>query len=199
MHGLGRLHRFAQRRIVAGHLAPAQEGHALALDHLGVDFADHLPPVRIARHEESADGVFAGLGQAKTEPSRLLGEELVRNLHQNAGAVACSRIGTDRAAMLEIAEDSERVLDQLMRRPALDVGNEADPAGILLERGIVKALHRRQPRIYAIGKARRGAFALRSLAPNSSCAIVCRAHFRPRVSPPPNTDEARRLGATSAS
>ena len=66
VHGLGRLHRFAQRRIVGGHLAPAQERHALALDHLGLDVADHLPPVRIARHEERADRVFAGLGQGES-------------------------------------------------------------------------------------------------------------------------------------
>ena len=185
VHGLGRLHRFPQRRIVGGHLAPAQEGHALALDHLGVDVADHLPPVRIARHEERADRVFAGLGQGKTEPFRLLGEELLRDLHQNAGAVACARIGTDRAAMFEIAEDGERVLDQFMRGAALDVGDEADSAGILLERGIVKALRRRQPGVCAVGKARRRAFAARSLAPALSRAHVCRAHLRPRVSPPP--------------
>ena len=126
-----------------------------------------------------------GLGQGKTEPFRLLGEELVRDLHQNAGAVAGARIGTDRAAMLEIAEDGERVLDQLMRLAALDVGDEADPAGILLERGIVKALRRRQPGVCAVGIARRRAFAARSLAPALSRAHVCRAHFRPRVSPPP--------------
>ena len=100
-----------------------------------------------------------GLGQGETEPFRLLGEELVRDLDQNAGAVACARVGADRAAMLEIAEDGEGILDQLVRGAALDVGNEADPAGILFERGIVKSLRLRQPGVYAIGKARRGAFA----------------------------------------
>jgi len=65
VHGLGRLHRFAERRVVGRHLAPAQERHALALDHLGVDVADHLSPVRIARHEQRADRIFSRLGQAE--------------------------------------------------------------------------------------------------------------------------------------
>ena len=69
----------------------------------------------------------------------------MRDLHQNAGAVAGARIGADRAAMLEIAQDRERVVDDLVRLAALDVGDEADAAGILLERGIVKSLRRRQP------------------------------------------------------
>ena len=56
-----------------------------------------------------------GFGKRKAEPVRLLGEELVRDLQQDAGAVAGARIGADRAAMLEIAEDRERVLDQLVR------------------------------------------------------------------------------------
>ncbi len=68
VHRLGRLHRFAQRRIVGRHLAPAQEHHALAPDHLGVNVADHLPPVGIARHEQGNDRVFAGLRQSESEP-----------------------------------------------------------------------------------------------------------------------------------
>jgi hypothetical protein len=55
-------------------------------------------------------------------------------------AVAHARIGTDRAAMLEIAENAQAVFDELMRLAALDVGNETDATGILVERRIVKTL-----------------------------------------------------------
>ncbi len=209
VHGFGRLHRLPERRIVGRHLAPAEERHALALDHLGIDVADHLPPVGIARHEQGADRVFAGLGQTETEPRRLLGEELVRDLHQDAGTVARARIGADRAAMLEIAEDGERVLDQLVRRPALDVGDEADAARILVEGGIVKALRARawrslpargrQCRPRAAGKAFCAALAPRSLAPASVCAIASRAHPRPRVSPQRAGRSTRPRGVSSAS
>ena len=39
-----------------------------------------------------------------------------------------------------LQQDGERVLDDLVRLAALDVGDEADAAGILVERGIVEAL-----------------------------------------------------------
>ena len=83
----------------------------------------------IARHEQDADRIVPGLGQGKAEPGRLLGEEPVRDLDQDAGPVARARIGADRAAMLEIAEDRQRILHELVRFAALDVGDEADPAG----------------------------------------------------------------------
>ena len=60
----------------------------------------------------------------------------MRDLHQDAGAVAGARIGPDRAAMLEIEQDGQRVLDDLVRLAALDVGNETDAAGILFLRRI---------------------------------------------------------------
>ena len=50
--------------------------------------------------------VLAGRGQRDAERLGLAGEELVRDLHQDAGAVAGARIGADRAAMLEIAAGS---------------------------------------------------------------------------------------------
>jgi hypothetical protein len=64
----------------------------------------------------------------------------VRHLHENARAVAHARIGADRAAMLEIAENAQAVFDELMRLAALDVGDETDAAGILVECRIVKTL-----------------------------------------------------------
>ncbi len=104
-----------------------------------------LPPVGIARHEQLADRVVAGLGQLEAEFVGNLDEELVRDLHQDAGAVTGARIGADRAAMLEIAENGERVVDDLVRLAAFDIGDEADAAGILVERRIVKTLRLRQP------------------------------------------------------
>ena len=39
----------------------------------------------------------------------------MRDLDEDAGAVAGERVGTHGAAMLEVLEDVERVLDELMR------------------------------------------------------------------------------------
>ena len=47
VHRLGRLDRFAERRIVGRHVAPAEQRQPFARDHLGIDVADDLPPVCI--------------------------------------------------------------------------------------------------------------------------------------------------------
>jgi hypothetical protein len=77
-------------------------------------------------------------------------EEGVRNLHQDARAVAGARIGADRAAMFEVAQDVERVGDDLMRPLALDVGDEADAAGILFQRKVVEADRLGPPTMFAL-------------------------------------------------
>ena len=41
--------------------------------------------------------------------------------------------------MLEIEQNGEAVVDDLVRLASLEIGDEADAAGILVERGIVKA------------------------------------------------------------
>jgi hypothetical protein len=69
----------------------------------------------------------------------------VRNLHQDAGAVAGARVGADRAAMLEVAQNADRVGDDLVRLLALDIGDEADAAGILFQAEIVETFSRRTP------------------------------------------------------
>jgi hypothetical protein len=48
--------------------------------------------------------------------------------------------------MLEVAEDLQRVGNDLMRLLSLDVGDETDAAGILVERGIVESLGARAGR-----------------------------------------------------
>src|SRR5205085_4388905 len=106
------------------------------------------------RHEQRADGVLAGLRKLEADFGGLAREEGVRNLHEDAGAVAGARVGADGAAVLEIAENGERVGDDLVRRLALDVGDEADAAGILFAREVVKAFGRRTPAALALARFR---------------------------------------------
>ncbi|MGY4431098.1 hypothetical protein ACVWWO_003575 [Bradyrhizobium sp. F1.13.1] len=141
--GLGRLHGDAERGIVGRHVAPAEQCQALFLDLVGDDALDDVAPGGVARHEQRADGVFAGIGQREAEFLRLAAEESMRDLHQNAGAVTGARVGADGAAVLEVAQDAERVRDDLVRLLAPDVGDEADAAGILFQARIVQAYGRR--------------------------------------------------------
>src|SRR6202000_1539481 len=90
-----------------------------------------------------ASGVAAGLRQPEADFCGLAREELVRDLHQNAGAVAGARIGADRAAVLEVDQDRQRVLDDLVRLASLDIGNKSAAAEILSQRGIKQAETRR--------------------------------------------------------
>ena len=153
--GLGRLHGDAERGVVGWHVAPAEQHHAFGLDLLGDDALDHLPPRRLPGHEQRADRVVTGLGQLEADLGRLALEEGVRNLHQDAGAVAGARIGADRSAMFEVAENFQRIGHDRVRLLALDVGNEADAAGILLQRGIVETFGGGTPRMqFAVGRFR---------------------------------------------
>ena len=58
--------------------------------------------------------------------------ELVGDLDQDAGAVAHQLVGADRAAVVEVLEDLQALLDDVVRLAALDVGHEADAAGVVL-------------------------------------------------------------------
>ena len=136
--------------------------HAFARGDRRVGGLDLGAPVVVMRQEQHADGVMARRRKGEAKLGCLLGEEFVRGLHQDAGAVAGARVGADGAAMLEIEKDRQRVLDDLVRFAPLDVGNEADAAGILLLRRIEepKALrahrHFRAPPVTGVPGPHRG-------------------------------------------
>ena len=111
----------------------------LATAPFGDDVLDMGAQCRVARHEEMADAILAGRRQLEALRGHLLAEEAVGNLHQHAGAVAHQRIGADGAAMRQVFEHGEAVLDDLVRLDALHVDDEADAAGIMLVARIVEA------------------------------------------------------------
>ncbi len=94
----------------------------------------------------------ARLGQLDARLLARLDQEPVRHLHQHAGAVAAVFLGAAGAAVIEVHEDLQALLQDAVGLAALDVDDEADAAGVVLERRIVKTLLRRQT-----GPARAGA------------------------------------------
>ncbi len=144
---LGLQHRLAEIGIVHRHVAPAEEVEPLLLHRLRDDLLAHRPAAGVLRHEELADGVEAGLRQRDAERRALLLEEAVRDLGEDAATVAELGVGADGAAMVEVAQDLQALLDQPVALAVLHVGDEADAAGVFLVGGVVEALARRQRRV----------------------------------------------------
>ncbi len=144
MARLGLDHRRRQAGIVGRHVAPAEQLQPFGLDHAR-DHGLAIDALRaIARHEHVADGVMAGLGQLDAERRADLFQKFMRDLHQHARAVAGQRVGADGAAMGQVLEDLQAVLDDRVARAAFQVGDEADAAGIVLALRIVESLRRRR-------------------------------------------------------
>jgi len=64
----------------------------------------------------------------------------VRRLEEDAGPVAGVLLRADRAAVLEVHEHLERLREDVVRGAPLDVGDEPEPARVVLVPRIVEAL-----------------------------------------------------------
>ncbi len=137
-HGVAR--RVPERRVVDRYFAPAEQHLALVGDR-AFDLA-HARRARrgIARQEHHPHAVGARLRQLHLQARHLLPEEGVRNLDQHAGAVAVQGIGSGRAAVREVVEDREAVLDDVVRLAPLDVRDEAHAARVVLVARVVESL-----------------------------------------------------------
>jgi hypothetical protein len=71
-----------------------------------------------------------------------LPQKAIRHLHEHAGAVAGIRFAAAGAAVQEVEEDLEPLLDDGVRLPPFDVDDEADAAGVVLVARIVEAWRR---------------------------------------------------------
>ena len=100
------------------------------------------------RQESHADAVGPGLGKSETELLAFAREELVRNLDQDAGAIAGFRIAAAGAAMGQIQQDLNSLANDVVTLVAADAGDKPDAAGIVLVRRVVETLGGRQ----AIGR-----------------------------------------------
>ena len=129
-----------ERRVVGGRRAPAEHGRAL----LEGDPLDELLAAatrgRVGGQEHEAGAVARALGQRDAELLALLGEKGVRHLHQDPGAVAGVLLAAAGAAVLEVEQHLDRLLDDRVRLAAVRVDDEPDPARVVLEAGIVETL-----------------------------------------------------------
>src|SRR3546814_18041438 len=98
------------------------------------------PRILVARHEAHRDRIVAGLRQDDSGPFRPVAQQFVGNLDQNPGAVANQRVSAHRAAMVDVEKNLEPATNDLIGLAALNVGDEANAAGIAPVNWIVKTL-----------------------------------------------------------
>ncbi len=129
-----------QVAVIHRHVAPAEEMLALVLDGaLDLVFTGDARG-RVARQEHHADAVLAGGRQLHTLLRHLFPVKAIRDLNQDARAIGELRVPAHRTAMGEVAQHREPLLDDGVRFPAFDIGDEADAAGVVLVLGAVKPL-----------------------------------------------------------
>ena len=135
--------RYSQPRVVARHVAPAEQHLLLVLDGaLDFVFAGEARS-RFLRQKHHAHAVFAHGRKLHALGGHFLAQEPVRDLDQDAGAVAGQGVGADRAAMGEVLENEQPLIDDGVAPGAFDVGDKADAAGVMFIGGVVQPLCRR--------------------------------------------------------
>ena len=65
------------------------------------------------------------------------------DLHQDAGPVAALLVGALRAAVVQVLQDLQRIVDDAVGFFSFNIHNKPDTAGVMLKRRVVQALRRR--------------------------------------------------------
>jgi hypothetical protein len=125
------------------HLAPAENGQPFRRGE-GLDSSLGGRALgAVDREEGHADDVAADLGEGEVDDRA---QERIRNLGDDAGAVAGARIRADRATVLEVAERAEGGVDDVVPRGAAKGRDHGEATGIPFA-----------PRVVHAGRGRGGA------------------------------------------
>ncbi len=124
-------------------IAPADDGRALFVGD-ALEDALALQSVMLF-HRQKAHGHAVGsrLGQLQAKLAAFAREKRVRNLNQNAGAVAGLRVASGSAAMRQIDQNLKTLANDLMTLFAANMGDESHAASIVFVAGMIKSLRLR--------------------------------------------------------
>ncbi len=126
------------------HVAPTQHDLALGADRaLQLLFAGQARS-RFLGQEHHRHAVLAGRGQDDALLAELVAVQRIGDLNKDARAVAHELVGPDRAAVIQVFQDLQTLLDDCVAFLALDMGHEADAAGVMFVLRVIQALGRRQ-------------------------------------------------------
>jgi hypothetical protein len=152
---------------------PADDLLALARDAFIDDPAAFGPFGRVGRHEQHAGCIkTAGReGSPEVTAGDLL-EEFVGEGGEHAGPVAGVVFAAAATAMLHVLQHPVGIVDDLPRPLPLDVGDEADPAGIVLEGRVIEAPGGRQAERGGRGGAGVAHGSLSFVKPETVCGVL---------------------------
>ena len=135
--GAGRL---AQVVRVDRHLAPKEQRHA----GLGAALLKHAAGILYAlvvlREEQHGHAIVALCRQNLAALLGLFTEKVMRNLEQDASAVAGVLLESRAAAVLQVDQNGQCVVQNLVMSLTVDIGKRADATCIVVEFGAIKAL-----------------------------------------------------------
>ena len=135
--GAGRLTQVVR---VDGHLAPKEQRHA----GLGAALLKHATGILYAlvvlREEQHGHAIVALCRQNLAALLGLFAEKMMRNLEQDSGAVAGVLLESGAAAVLQVDQNGQCVVQNLVMALAVDIGKRADATCIVVEFGAIKAL-----------------------------------------------------------
>ena len=130
----------AQVVRVDRHLAPKEQRHA----GLGAALLKHAAGILYAlvvlRKEQHGHAIVALCRQNLAALLSLFTEKVMRNLEQDASAVASVLLESRAAAVLQVDQNGQRVVQNLVMALTVDIGKRADATCVVVEFGAIKAL-----------------------------------------------------------
>ena len=153
-------HRGRHRHVmVHRHIAPAQQHLPLGLDGtLHLLLASQARGVLLGQ-KDHAHAVFTRWRQGYALRRHLLAIQRIGQLNQNAGAIAHQFVSTDRATVIEVFQNLERVLDNVVRLGALDMGHKANATRVVFLVGRIQTVFLK---VRDLGNRCHGAFLIMS-------------------------------------
>ena len=130
----------AQVMRIDRHLAPKEQRHAglsaALLKHaMGILYA----PV-VLWEEQHGHAIVALCRQNLAALLSLFTEKVMRNLEQDASAVAGVLLESRAAAVLQVDQNGQRIVQNLVMALTVDIGKRADATCVVVEFGAIKAL-----------------------------------------------------------
>ena len=99
--------------------------------------------VRVRGEEDHADAVLPRCRQPDVQPVAFLAQEAVGRLHDDAGTVPAVGLAAARPPVFQVDENLDRLADDVVLLAVLQIGDEADAAGVVLVAGVVQPLRGR--------------------------------------------------------